>query len=142
MPSKIDYHPDLPLEIKEPLDKLINKWNWICPPWLKELSVVDAFHDDSARLSITTNPEYRSATLFVGPSWIRGDEQQREDDIVHELLHIIVAPLSNFGITLIDKTLGPDAPVFESWAKEQHRLAIESVMSDLQHIMTNKKGTS
>ena len=81
---------DVPSELREAFDPLLQRWLILLPGWCETLYV--DFDDESKSLARTgTEHEYRRATITIGPGWLTSNE--RDNIILHELCHILNGPM-------------------------------------------------
>lgn len=119
----------MPLEVVGALLPIVEKWEWIIPSICHELRVSFSSdgEDDGTVMAVQLSPEYRACNLRVYPQWLKETKKERERAVVHELCHIIVAPLTEFTDDIIRRVGKPTAGVL----REQHRRLYEGVVVDL-----------
>lgn len=126
---EITYDPTMPDEIRKAVSPLVEKWAWLAPSWVRTLDVSNETEGDYyAR--VTTNFDYRRASIFVAPQWLEESNEEREHYLVHEFCHLFQSPLVNWIQRLIDRLAQEGTP----FAQELHdRLAehCEGTTTDL-----------
>jgi len=130
MTPTIWYSPTLPPEIKTVLEPILRAYLHILPTWMHELIVrYDAADQNAATMNI--DQEYRRATLTVTGQWLLQFPGDREENIRHELSHILVGPLTEWTKDLIDR-LAKDDERLSEWLKKEWQLILEGVTTDVQ----------
>jgi hypothetical protein len=140
MSVRVTFAGSVAPDVASAIRPVIAKWLWILPSWCHELHVKDAPDDRDAVLSIGLQHEYRRATLYAGVVWLGESKDDRERAVVHELTHVILAPMSDFSDDLVNKTCR-DNDTLRGWANEQNRRAVESVVVDLTETLLAKRRT-
>lgn len=125
-------------DVAKAIKPLLARWGWVLPSWCHELHVTAPPADRDAVLSIGLQSEYRRATLYAGTDWLAETPDDRERAVVHELTHVILAPMSEFADDLIAKTCAGN-DTLQTWATEQSRRAVESVVVDLTETLLLKR---
>jgi hypothetical protein len=135
---RVLYDDGVPVEVAALLQPLVEKWSWIVPSICHELRVQfssDA-DDEEAIMAVSLSPEYRAADLLVFPRWLTEKKSERERCVVHELCHIVVAPLTEFTYDVINR--GEKAT--REMLHEHHRRLFEGVVVDLtQSLLEQRK---
>lgn len=124
---KIAFTPGMSDEVRAAIEPHLRKWGFLIPGWCRELNVTWKDDDDRGALNILVHYEYRRADMNVLANFM-SITHRREQNVVHELLHIVTAPLCN---TMQDfrNALKPE---LVPWADEMIRHSSESVTCDLQ----------
>ena len=133
----INWRDSVPAEVRQAAEPIIDKWKHRLPHWLLEVCVYFTGNDGN-NCSITTEYEYRRAALFIHLGWLHGTERDREEDLVHEFAHVFLARPKATIDSLIDRLLEKD-PVFQSWARDEIRRAVEGTVCDITHIILHRE---
>lgn len=120
-------------DLRRAIEPLIKKHAHLVPSWCHVLHCNFSTEgaEEGVVASITPMTEYRKAYLYVHAGFLTDDAEEREHSIVHELLHLQVAPLESLVSQLIKSTITPDSTLAE-WSWEERRRATESVVEDLR----------
>jgi hypothetical protein len=98
MTTRIDFSADTPPEYSSAVLSIIEHFRWIIPTWCHALSVEykwsDADGDGRTRADCLAEPQYRQARIRFYASFLEMSDADRKNVIVHELLHIVTAPLA------------------------------------------------
>ena len=86
--------------------------------------------DQDSNASSSAQPEYRQAQLLIHPGWLAEVHATRVHGIIHELVHIPVAPMVVEHNDLAGRLMD-DAPRFCGYAKEQWRRVFEGAVQDI-----------
>lgn len=115
-------------------DSILVPKNWISI--FVEKSEKASEEDEDATACIFVEPAYRYATMWIYPGFWEQSTEQRRFAIVHELLHIRVAPMRQFGRSAIKAMATEDSPVYNvmesSFTRDE-----ESVVQDLAQMWVN-----
>lgn len=116
-------------EQREHVEPMLLRALTIAPGWLRAMSVrFDPNEEDTA--AITVRSEYRMAHLRVGDAFFSDTKAEQPVTLIHEVVHIHVGQLSAVFSALLEAATEADSPL-RKWAKEQWRLAEETVACDL-----------
>ena len=102
---KIEWGADLPRELRQVLEPYVTRYLDILPPWCHTLQILP--ETDPAELasetymSMTADYKYRRATLRAFPQFLSRGDEEREQTIVHEFVHVLNAPLVDFTDQLV-----------------------------------------
>jgi hypothetical protein len=126
---RIRYSPGMPDEVRIAVAPHVERWAFLAPAWCRYINVVWGDEETSNALSVTAHYEYRRATLYIHPNFLTCPDR-REENIVHELSHLLTEPMYNtmrdLKAALVDKV-----PELQAWATEAIRYAVESTTCDL-----------
>lgn len=131
-PSKLQFAPSVETEVRSAIEPLLVKWAFLIPAWCHELAIRWDDEDTDGALRIEVHHEYRDADLFVLPNFLTTPEN-RERQVVHELLHLSLAPLTQVAEAMRD-ALVKKAPGVEEWANEMLRQGEEATTCDLTEL--------
>jgi hypothetical protein len=131
----------MPPEMRCVVEAALARVQHLLPSSVHEL-VVQYENDtgDGASLLCRVDPEYRKITLTVRPAWLNGAPAGREADLIHELSHVPLEPLSDLVRTLIDLYVTDEkvAKVLH----EQRRRALEGATCDVSRMIEVANGTT
>lgn len=136
---RIIYSSDMPLEMQQYFRPLFDKWSWIIPRICDQIRCYapdSADPDDEGEEMLAaseTDSEYRVASLHFYPRFWHETPESRERVFVHELCHILVAPLAEL-TDFITEHCSADELV-RTIVGEQNRRALESVVTDMEQVM-------
>ena len=121
-----------PVEVRGALRPILLDYLWLVPSWCQNIYVRwDAAPADSdSSLSTSAQPEYRQAQFNVLPGWLGHIEGSRRTMVIHELLHLPLAPMVHEHGDLAER-LTEDGSVFAGYAQEQWRRVFEGSVQDL-----------
>lgn len=134
---RLIFEGDIPLEVFKPLIEIFDCWGDVVPTICDEIRVFYTYDDEDEDPEVfaacESLSEYRAARIHIYPRWLTEAGESRERIIVHELGHIITAPLAEMADFVAEKCSG-DKLVVELIA-EQNRRACESTVTDLEKIL-------
>lgn len=135
---RIRYSPGLPDEVWAAVAPHLERWALLAPAWCRYLNVIWGEEEISNALSITAHYEYRRASLYIHANFLSCPDR-REENIVHELSHLVTEPMYN---TMRDlkMALVAKCPDLQAWATEAIRYAIESTTCDLTDTLMRAAG--
>lgn len=122
-----------PPEVRTAVRPLLLEYLWLVPEWVQVLGIYFAQTDEFAEgASCDANPAYQWAALTIRPRWLESNQDERRQDVVHEILHI---PVSNMVIehTETVKLLfaDGDAPKFRTKLEDVWRREFERSVQSL-----------
>jgi hypothetical protein len=135
--SKLRFSPNVAPEVREAIEPHLVKWAFLIPGWCHELNVAWNDRDtEHGALSISVFYEYRNADLDVHANFLT-QPAHREQSVVHELLHLSLAPITQVAETLRD-ALVAEVSALEPWATEMIRQGEESTTCDLTRLVVGR----
>lgn len=136
---RVIYSDDMPKELFNAVEPLMAKWAWIVPRLcdqirLKWSEAPDEGDDGDEILGASeVSSEYRVGTIHLYPAWLSEAPVSRERVFVHELCHLIVAPLSELADFIMSRC--SEDPVLRAFVDELNRRTLEGVTTDLEQVM-------
>lgn len=127
--EKIRFSRMLSPEVRSVIEPHLAKWAFLIPGWCHEVTIIWDDDDDDGALRINVFYEYRTADIAVLANFMTKPEY-REGHVVHELLHLSLAPLTQTAQALRD-ALTKKIPDVEDWATEMIRQGEEASTCDL-----------
>jgi hypothetical protein len=100
------------------------------PGWVADLHVMWDENDNESRATMTTQQEYRQATLTLAAAFLSDPVEKRAQVMRHEIMHLPTQPLVDVLASLLD-ACGVDDKL-KAWAMEQIRKAQEGAVCDLE----------
>lgn len=111
-PVEIRWEPDFPADLRPLVEPHLLRWSGLIPTWCQEFIVrYDSKQD--GRMATHVNHRNRWAVLIVTPEWFDSPEAERENSMVHELVHVGMEPLTSAVDRIIRDTLEEDTPLRE-----------------------------
>lgn len=137
--AKIRFYDETPALVLPELQRYLNDLNHLVPDWCSHVWVAWCAGDSSNASTVadmTVHYDYRWARMNVYASWLDQTEEFKREALVHELMHLFVAPLSDYARDTL-KLLCPEneAEKFSKSIIEQLRERCESVTQDLTRLM-------
>jgi hypothetical protein len=127
----------MPPEVRAAVRPLLLAHLWLVPAWCRELLVTwkDRHHHDTGgtiTASSGSDPQYRYARLALHAPWLDSSRSQRRREIIHELLHIPLAPLIDYHEDAIDRLFAdaeesPFRAHLEAGWQERHEGAVQDL---------------
>lgn len=101
MSTKFIYSETLPEEILPTLKTKLSKYEDLIPGWVQEIRVFWNSNPEVAGDKFISgqslgNFPYRWATITICPGFLDEADSDRDDTLIHELVHIILCPLTDF----------------------------------------------
>lgn len=97
-----------------------------------------ALHTDYDRnvmmAEIRPRPDYRRGALTIGGGWLEASESYRRRTIMHEFMHMHLAPLHHLAAELVD-IAGKGNDALDSRLREDLRRALEQTTSDVEDLV-------
>jgi hypothetical protein len=137
--SKFSFKPDIPASLRPEIEKLFLPFEWLIPTWCDHVNI-HWYSDgnDSRAMDTAAYYDYRYAEIKIYPSFHDQNKRIQQRGILHELLHIVSAPLADYAAHTIELLLEPDAPKFNRHAQDELRIRYEAMTQDLTHIVERK----
>jgi hypothetical protein len=120
---------DVPDEVRESVEAHVMSNLDVLPNWIVQLHVI--FDKEISIAEIRPLSEYRRALLSFGPGWLEATVSYRRRTIVHEFMHVQLAPLHRYAARVID-IAGKGNDALDLELREQLRIALEQTTSDLE----------
>ena len=130
------FWPDVPAEIRLALGPLMHRWAYLLPGWCHWVRIYYEPSDDGS-IKNTAEPEYRGVRLTVCADWLHGTAERRNELIVHEFLHVPLAPMVHLAKELIHSLVADEKT--RDVLNEQWRLAFEGAVCDLERIVLGQE---
>lgn len=98
--GKFAFLHDWPKEVLSIVRPLAREFKWLVPPWCHVITIT---YDVRAKAIMTCqlDADYRAARLVVGPKFLSLDKADRQQTIIHELIHIFVLPIADYAMDAI-----------------------------------------
>jgi hypothetical protein len=139
--AKIRIYDEVPELIKPELARFLDTLNYLVPDWCSHVWVAWRAGDtgnNSTVADITAFYDYRWARMQVYACWLDQSEEFKRESLVHELMHLFVAPLSDYAKAML-KILIPEeeASKFSKSTVAQITERCDSVTQDLTRLILN-----
>jgi hypothetical protein len=137
--TKIRLYDETPAVVRPELERFLNDLNHLVPDWCSHVWVAWCAGDTanaSTVADITAHYDYRWARMNVYASWLDQTEEFKREGLVHELMHLFVAPLSDYARDML-RLLVPEseAQKFNNATLKQIEERCESVTQDLTRLV-------
>ncbi len=99
MSTKFFYSETIPAEVLPAIKDKLSKYESLIPGWVQEVRVYwngASSGDKVISGEASGDVAYRWARIVLCPAFLDETQSDREDTAIHELTHIILAPLTNF----------------------------------------------
>lgn len=136
--TRFRYDASLPADLRAIVEPHLMRWADLAPAWCHEVCVRWDDDDTEAAIRVDVSYEYRNADLYVLANFL-SKPTERDQHIVHELMHLSLAPLTAVAEAMRD-ALVTHAPDVKAWADEMLRQGEESTTCDLTHLLMGKLG--
>lgn len=122
-----------PTEVREAVTPILRSYLWLVPGWCRQLYVGYTNEGEiKGDASTSGEVEYRQAYIFFHPGWLDCDPTQRRLEVIHELLHIPLMPMTSEHDELVERLFDDaEAPKFKQTVQEQWRKSLEGTTQDL-----------
>lgn len=102
---RLTFNPSVPSSLKKEVSKLVKPWVGLVDDKLDDLQVEFNIGDSDGKdavAAILTQREYKFATLHIFPRFLTIPQEDKENTIVHELMHVLVAPMRDASFKLLE----------------------------------------
>ncbi|HEY4699383.1 MAG TPA: hypothetical protein VIH27_03325 [Nitrososphaerales archaeon] len=124
-----------PPEVRNVVRPILLNYLWLVPPWIRVLHLgygVSKTDNYWAEGSSETNEHYRWTNITIFGHWLDSNESNRRLSIIHELLHISLAPMAEEHVQVINRLFEDgEAPKFRATLNENWKRVMESAVQDL-----------
>ncbi len=126
----------MPPEVRDAFRPILLRYLWLAPSWCHTLSVayrqLDSEGNAHVEAEYASSSEYRKGWITLYSGWLDSPPPERVATVVHELLHLPIAPMKGEHGDVID-TLCPkdESPKFHQHLREQARQRLEGTVQDL-----------
>ena len=125
----IEWDVAFPAEVKAAVEPMLKKYLHLVPRWCHTIHIdYKAEAEDGTAAENATDPEYRKATITFCAAWLDETPQARRRAVLHELLHIVLAPMARFTECVLD---GTSIEGTKKILDEQWRISYEGAVEDL-----------
>jgi len=100
---------EVPSEVRGAVEPILARFWPMVPTWVQEFGVRYSGGEDN-RASITANYPNRWATLRLSGHFLDQIPREREDTIVHELIHVCLWPLSAVVDRIVEEMITDGTP--------------------------------
>lgn len=126
----IDWMEPMPSEVRRALEPMLDRWLPLLPTWVQSLSVEYA-SESADVMHVRIHYTNRWAVIGVTGSWLKYDDDERQNALRHELMHVCVEPLRRAARNAIEATT--DEGPAQSLAITTLNEGLESTVEDLAH---------
>lgn len=137
--SKFRYQSDIPAEILPAVRRVLEPLACLIPGWCHHVNVHYASNDPAdpdADARCFVHYEYRWATIRILGAWVESDPRMRREALIHELCHLSIGPLSEWGRDTLKRLVpASDAEKFNGQLCDEHRQRVESAVQDMAHVI-------
>lgn len=135
----IRYKKDIEPEIQQQIDAALTPWLWLVPGWVQRLSVIFKDGGKNKSVQIEIKHDYRTVKLTVFSAWLNQPDADRQENFVHELVHIPMSLLYDFAVDKIDLLCPHDRnEAFNASLQEDLRERHEAATQDLAKAIFEK----
>jgi hypothetical protein len=108
----IIYCEGFPEEVRAAVHPLLSKYVGLVPAYVRKLWVAfdEKAEADSSVASQNGKWEYGFSKVWIRSNWLKCTPHDREETIVHELVHCVLMPLAHAAEELIIDTMTEDSP--------------------------------
>lgn len=128
-------------QVKEVLEPFIP----LFPFWVNDLTVMNVVQPPTDEMSsdilaILTLPHYRKATLYIYPNYYSLTEEQRKQDMLHEISHSFYGPITQWFSERILTYFNEIDSTLTEFMKQEFIERLEGCTQDLSYVFWNMLG--
>lgn len=134
---------EVPQEVVDSVQPLLERYG----PIVRD--AVETFHiqfcedsmieGDEFFAATSVKREYRSATIYIAPAWLRLPQDAREEVMAHEVCHVLTMPLRRAFTSLLEHFFSSDEDALSSYVRERYEEADEEVVDSLAKVFVDLK---
>ncbi len=113
---------------------VVRKWIRLAPSWCHSLRLEYSPDLKDADAACTPDSQYRRAVIEFAAAFFSGTEKEQERLIVHELLHLALAPLTEFVDDALERLTEGDED-FLAWVSDQWEERVDGVVEDIRELV-------
>lgn len=134
----VRYKKDMEPAVQRLIDEALAPWLWLLPGWVQRVSVV--FRDGKKLVaSVKCHYDYRTVKLTIYSAWINQPVEDRQEQIVHELVHIPLSLIFDYARDKFDLLCPHDKQEqFNDSIHEDLRVRHEAATQDLAKVIFDK----
>lgn len=129
---KVEWDASVPAEVKRTAAPLFKRHAKVAPTWCHWLTVQYGPIDGDGTMECDARPEYRQASIKIGEGWLAESADARSEDVCHEHVHILLAPMANFFDRIMQHM--PD-DVGKAVLQQEWEHAVEGVTCDIARLL-------
>jgi hypothetical protein len=138
---RVEWGVELPREIRTVLEPFVGRYLDLLPGWCHTLKILPAALADEGEgdlsdcvMAMAADYKYRRAKLFVNPDFLELGDEEREQTVVHEFVHVLNAPLIDFSDQLI-AILDAKAPDAKAMLEVLQAAGMEAATEDCAMVL-------
>lgn len=124
------WEPDFPADLRAIVEPHLMRWLPLLPTWCQEFRVRYRGDGDGATAKVAMSHKNRWAVLTVHGAWIDEPEEEREEAVIHELIHVALEPFSAASGRILEDLTEKDTPL-RSLADSMFTDGLECTVDDL-----------
>jgi hypothetical protein len=139
--SKFIYSETIPAEILPVVKEKFEKYEYLVPGWAKEVRIYWKPEGSSEKLTSADTIgdfAYRFGIINICPGFLSEVDSDREDTVIHELIHVLTAPLVNFYGQLLHYLDLTESGKTKEFVDEQFSEKLEGMTVDLTTAFLNQ----
>lgn len=131
------WEPDFPADVRAIVEPILARWLLLLPTWCQEFRVrYRGDLDNTAMVEISHRNRW--ALLTVSGNWLDEPESEREEAIIHELLHVALEPLWVAASRLIEDVTPEGSPLRalgQSMASDGLEMSVDDLARAIQRLL-------
>ena len=138
--SKFRFDSKFPEALRPEFEGMCAEFEWLIPAWCHRVTLFFDGNGESPdeAASVAADFSYRFASIFIKGEFLNSAARQKREMFLHEVIHISLAPISNYARNTIKSLLLPDAPKFNEHAQEALRSRVEGATQDFAVMLMDK----
>lgn len=124
---------------KKQVEQVLSPFIPLFPYWVNDLNVMNVVNpsEDADILGILTLPHYRKASLYIYPSYYSLTEEQRRQDMLHEISHAFFGPITQWFSERICTYFNEIDPTLTEFMRQEFIERLEGCTQDLSYAFWN-----
>lgn len=106
------WDPDVPADIRAIVEPYLTRWIGLLPTWCQRFEVRYDPHKQAA-MAVHTNHRNRWAQLQVTGEWLAESDRERENAVIHELVHVALEPFVHAAGRILEDLTEEGTPLRE-----------------------------
>lgn len=135
--ARVQFGEDVPEVVRSEILLLWPRLAWLLPRWLRTLTIHwKATADDEESAQCAPDYTYGYAAIIVTALWIDDRERVKLHDLIHEILHLWIAPVADYAELTFATLLKDEAPKFHKTVKAELERRVETAIQDMAEVLT------
>jgi hypothetical protein len=123
------------------IHRYLDPFQWVIPQWLRTLHIlIEGSQKLSSVATTTVDEQYREACIKFRPTWFTMTPDEKQDAVLHELMHIHTNPMFDYATNAIERYSSEAEDKHKDIVTDELRTYLERVTQDLTNTILDQFG--